>query len=183
MRPTRYHLVSEFVITSQREAVWEALLAIREWPSWWRWSKRMDVVREAPAPGVGAIYRNHIRTPLLYGFTYSGEIVNADPPRLLELVSSGDLVGRARFDLSEGEDGATAITFTWLAETPKWWMNLMAPMSRPAFVWNHDHLMTDFGKGLARTSGGRLRSVRNRVLRPADAGFFQMPVGRYDPAP
>jgi uncharacterized protein YndB with AHSA1/START domain len=175
VRPTKYHLVSEFGLTSQRKAVWETLRAIRQWPSWWRWSKRVDVVRDASDAGVGAIYRNHIRTPLLYGFTYSGEIVNVDPPRTLELVSSGDLVGRARFDLSDGKAGGTHVLMTWLAETPKWWMNLMAPMSRPAFVWNHDHLMTDFGKGLAKASGGRLTEVRNRVLRSTDAGFFQMP--------
>ena len=33
MRPTKYHLVSEFVLTSQRQVVWEALVTIREWRS------------------------------------------------------------------------------------------------------------------------------------------------------
>lgn len=174
--PARYHLTSKYSLTSDREAVWVALMAVPEWPSWWRWARRIDVLTEpASDDGVGAVYRNQIGTPLVYGFTYTTEIVGVARPRLIDLTSSGDLVGRGRFLLSDALPGGTQVTFTWLVETPKWWMNLLAPVARPVFVWNHDRLMTDFGRGLARVSGGELTEVSNGVLSPQDAGFFEMP--------
>jgi hypothetical protein len=65
----------------------------------------------------------------------------------------------------------------WLVGTPQRWMNLLAPIARPAFNRNHDVLMTDFGKGLARASGGELLSAVNRAISPRDPGFQVMPVG------
>jgi hypothetical protein len=51
----RYHFLSEYSLTSDREATWTALIAVGEWPAWWRWLKRIDVVREATSDdGVGA---------------------------------------------------------------------------------------------------------------------------------
>ena len=32
----RYHFLSDFTMTSSRDAVWTALVAVEEWPSWWR---------------------------------------------------------------------------------------------------------------------------------------------------
>ena len=46
-------------------------------------------------------------------------------------------------------------------------------MWRP--VRNHDKLMTDFGRGLARVSGGELVTVRNGTLKPGAPGFYEMP--------
>jgi hypothetical protein len=67
------------------------------------------------------------------------------------------------------------VSFAWLVETPKWWMNLFAPIARPAFTWNHDKLMTDFGRGLAKASGGVLTSVGNTARKPGAPGFYEMP--------
>lgn len=53
--------------------------------------------------------------------------------------------------------------------------DLLAPIARPGFTWNHDKLMTDFGRGLAKATGGELTSVRNWTLKPGAPGFYQMP--------
>lgn len=172
----RYHFISSYSLTSDRDAVWEALIDVREWPTWWQWLQRIDVIREpASEDGVGAIYRNHVRAPTGYGFVYSTEIAAADRPRRIDVISSGDIVGMGRFVASDNVAGGTDLLFYWLVETPKWWMNLLAPLARPAFTWNHDRLMTDFGRGLAKASGGELASVSNRALGTREPGFFQMP--------
>jgi len=173
---TRYHFLSEYTLSSGRDAVWAALTDVGRWPAWWRSLRRIEVIREATAEhNVGAIYRNHVRAPTGYGFVYSTEIAEVDPLRRIDVISSGDIVGRGRFLVSEGPSGGTEVSFAWLVETPKWWMNLLAPIARPAFTWNHDRLMTDFGKGLAAASGGELGRVRNITLRPGAPGFHQMP--------
>ena len=175
----RYHFLSEYSLTSDREATWTKLTAVTEWPAWWRWLKRVDVVKEATSDdGVGAIYRNHVRAPTGYGFVYSTEIAEVDRLRRIDIISSGDIVGRGRFIVSDAEAGGTNVSFAWLVETPKWWMNLLAPIARPAFTWNHDRLMTDFGRGLAKASGGLLTSVGNTTFKPGAPGFYEMPALR-----
>ena len=166
-------------MTSSRDAVWAALAAVEEWPSWWRWLKRIDVVRAATAPnGVGAVYRNDITSPTGYGFTFHTETAAAEPLRRIDLTLTGDIVGRIRYVMSDAPSGGTHVAYAQLVETPKWWMNLLAPIARPGFNWNHDKLMTDFGKGLATASGGELVSVRNWTLKPSAPGFYEMPALR-----
>jgi hypothetical protein len=172
----RYHFLSEYTLTSDRDAVWAALNAVGGWSTWWRWMKRIDVVREAASEdGVGAVYGCHVGTPGGYRMVYSTEIAEVDRPDRIDVLSSGDIVGRGRFLLSDAPSGETEVSFLWLVETPKWWMNLLAPLARPAFTWNHDKLMTDFGKGLATATGGELTMVRNSNLKPGAPGFQVMP--------
>lgn len=172
----RYHFLSEFDLSSDREAVWAALMASEEWPSWWRWLKRIDVVRAATSEdGVGAVYRNHISSPTGYSFTFESETVAVDRLRRLDLALTGEIEGRIRYLLSEGPSGGTHVAYAQLVETPKWWMNLLAPIARPGFTWNHDKLMTDYGRGLAKAAGGELVSVRNWALKPGAPTFYVMP--------
>jgi hypothetical protein len=43
-----------------------------------------------------------------------------------------------------------------VVKTTEWWMNLLAPIARPLFAWNHDVVMRQGGEGLARLLGTRL---------------------------
>ena len=172
----RYHFLSDFTMTSGRDAVWTTLVAVEEWPSWWRWLKRIDVIREATSEnGVGAVYRNHISSPTGYSFEFQGEVADVEHLRRIDLVLSGELVGRVRYLVSDDPSGGTNVSYAQLVETPKWWMNLFAPLARRAFTWNHDKLMTDFGRGLAKASGGVLTSVGHTALKPGTPGFYEMP--------
>ncbi|MFP3913415.1 MAG: polyketide cyclase [Actinomycetota bacterium] len=172
---TRYHLITRMRLGVDRGRTWETFIQVREWPSWWRWLDRVDVLREGDARGVGAVFRQRVTSPLRYGFTWQTEIVRVVDEALVELGSSGALEGTGRFVLTDLEGGETEVVFTWLVETTKLWMNVTAPLARPLFTWSHDRLMTDFGRGLAGAAGGRLLSVSHSALRPRDQGFFRMP--------
>jgi hypothetical protein len=65
-------------------------------------------------------------------------------------------------------DDTTELSFSWLVGTPKRWMSFLAPIARPAFSWNHDHMMSAFGVGSARAAGTRV------------PGFQVMPEDRED---
>jgi hypothetical protein len=54
-------------------------------------------------------------------------------------------------------------------------MNILAPIGRPEFSWNHDVLMKDFAQGVARITDSELRSVRNTAVRPGSPTFFVSP--------
>jgi hypothetical protein len=108
---------------------------------------------------------------------YDTEIAGVEPGRRIDVVSSGGIAGRGRFLLDAREDGGTSLGFAWLVETPTRWMNVLEPIARPAFVWNHDKLMRDFGAGLAHTTGGDLALVRNSTRKPGSEGFWVLPEG------
>ena len=50
----------------------------------------------------------------------------------------------------------TAVLYEWHVETSKRWMNLLAPLARPVFAYNHDVVMRWGGEGLARRLGAEL---------------------------
>ncbi len=50
----------------------------------------------------------------------------------------------------------TAVVYEWNVHTTKAWMNLLSPIARPVFEWNHDWVMRNGAQGLARLLGCRL---------------------------
>lgn len=171
----RYHFVTEFSVSADREIVWDALIDPTDWPSWWRWLKRVDLLDEGDADRVGARYRYAFGTALPYTLSCELLVEAAHRPRLVDATASGELQGSGHWRLAADPDGGTSVAYTWLVETTKRWMNILAPIGRPAFSWNHDVLMRDFAKGVAQVTGSELRSVRNAAVAPGRPGFFVPP--------
>jgi len=74
--------------------------------------------------------------------------------------STGELEGEGRWRLSE-EDGITTVRYEWDVSTTKPWMNLLAPLLKPAFAWNHDVVMRQGGDGLRKLLEGPLPVVKS----------------------
>jgi hypothetical protein len=49
--------------------------------------------------------------------------------------------------------------YDWNVRTTKSWMNLLAPLARPLFQWNHKVVMQQGAEGLARRLNARLVSA------------------------
>ncbi len=171
----RYHFVTEMTISAPVESVWKALQHSEDWPEWWRWLIEASVLAEGDDDGVGRRVRNRVGTPFGYRLTYDGVVTMLVEHRRIDFDAVGDLEGHGQFLMSEPAEAETRIVFNWLVQTTKWWMNLLVPFARRLFAWNHNRLMTDFANGLAKTTGGELKSVENRTLAPAAPGFFEMP--------
>lgn len=172
----QYHFLSEFTLRGDADRIWATLVDVATWPTWWSWLKRIDVLRDPSSPdGVGGVYRNTIRAPAGYGLVYDTEVAAVERLRRLDVESRGDLVGRGRFFFRPQPDGTVDLAFAWLVATPKRWMSFLAPIARPAFSWNHDHLMTAFGRGLAGATDAELVAVKNTTIGPGRPGFQVMP--------
>jgi hypothetical protein len=48
------------------------------------------------------------------------------------------------------------VVYEWNVATTRPWMNVLAPITRPVFAWNHDWVMRNGGEGLARLLTCRL---------------------------
>ncbi len=171
----RYHFVTVLRLSADRERVWEELQHPERWPAWWRWLRDCEVLNQGGEHSLGARYRYAFGTALPYTLSFETEIISVERPRQLKGRASGELEGFGLWQLEPVAEGGTDVTYSWLVETTKPWMNVLAPVGRPAFSWNHDVLMKDFAKGLARATGATLRSVDNRTVRPGSRGFFQLP--------
>jgi hypothetical protein len=108
--------------------------------------------RKGDQSGVGSIQRYTWKSKLPYRLSFDMETNRIEPPLLLEGIATGELPGRGLWQLStEGRE--TIVRYDWKVETTKRWMNLLAPLARPLFEWNHNVVMSWGAKGLAQRLG------------------------------
>jgi uncharacterized protein YndB with AHSA1/START domain len=151
----RYAFLTTWLLAAERERVWEAIHATERWPEWWRGVVRVTRVREGDGDGAGAVWDHEWRSVLPYPVRFRIETIRVERYRLIEGRADGELRGTGRWRLwSEG--GLTAVTYEWNVATTRRWMNLLAPLARPVFEWNHDWVMRRGGEGLARLLAAEL---------------------------
>lgn len=95
------------------------------------------------------------RSRVPYELEFEFTVRELDEPRSMSGDAVGDLTGTGHWRLFE-QDGITAVTYEWHVRTTATWMNLIAPLARPIFEYNHDLVMRWGGEGLARQLGCRL---------------------------
>jgi hypothetical protein len=103
------------------------------------------VTELAPDERYVIAWRSRIPYELEFEFT----VRNIDPPCCMAGEATGELAGTGRWRLFE-DAGVTAVTYEWSVETTKAWMNLVAPVARRVFEYNHNVVMRWGGEGLAR---------------------------------
>jgi uncharacterized protein YndB with AHSA1/START domain len=150
-----YHFVSIWQISAPIEQVWEELYHAERWPSWWKYVVGVDELAPGAADGVGKRLRLLFRTRLPYTLGFDIRVTSVQPPSELAAEATGELEGTGRWTLT-ATNGGTLVRYNWDIRTTRRWMNLLAPVARPVFSWNHDELMREGGQGLARRLGGDL---------------------------
>ena len=153
----RYSFLTTWIVDAPRDAVWDAIHEIESWPTWWRGVRSVDKVEAGDADGVGALYRHEWRSVIPYPVRFDTRITRIERPHLIAAVADGELAGTGTWRLFE--DGGTTVTYEWDVRTTRAWMNLVAPVARPVFRWNHNVVMHQGGEGLASLLGARLLAV------------------------
>jgi uncharacterized protein YndB with AHSA1/START domain len=142
-----YRFLTTWIVDAERERVWEAIHDVAQWPEWW--------------PGVEEVvplgddrYRHTWRSVIPYPVRFVISVTRVERPSLIEADAHGELAGTGRWRLS-GER-PTVVTYEWNVRTTRPWMNLVAPVARPVFAWNHHAVMRRGAEGLADRLGARL---------------------------
>lgn len=150
-----YRFLTTWLLDAPREPVWEAIFDQKAWPSWWRGVE--DVVELDPGDedGLGSHSRLTWRSRLPYDLVFEAHTTKVDRPHLIEADAVGELTGIGRWRLYE-QDGTTAALYEWDVHTTKVWMNLLTPIARPIFAWNHNWVMERGGEGIAKLLDCRL---------------------------
>lgn len=152
-----YRLVTTWRIAAPPERIWEALGDPESYPAWWPGLEEVEVLAPGAPDGVGRRVRVLLRSRLPYRLRFETVARELHPPDTIVLDAAGELEGTGRWELHPDGDVTTA-TYTWEVTTTQVWMEVLAPLLRGAFVWNH-HVVMDWGaQGLARHLGSRLVS-------------------------
>lgn len=150
-----YSFLTTWCLDAPIDRVWDVLYESERWPEWWRGVERVQVLEAGDADRVGELARYTWKSRLPYRLEFDMRTTRVEEPFLVEGEACGELTGQGRWRLFEAR-GQTAVTYEWTVATTERWMNLMAPLARPLFAWNHDLVMRRGGEGLARRLDARL---------------------------
>lgn len=150
-----YRFLTTWLLDAPRESVWETIHDQKGWPSWWRGVEEVVELDPGDEEGLGSRSRLIWRSFLPYNLVFEAHTTRVERPHLMEGEVDGELAGIGRWRLFES-DGATAVLYEWNVRTTRAWMNLLAPVGRPFFAWNHNWVMARGGEGIANRLGCRL---------------------------
>jgi hypothetical protein len=137
------------LLDCERQVVWQALERVEDWPEWWRGVQRVTELE--PERRYAIAWRSRIPYELEFEFT----VRETDAPCSMIGDATGELTGTGHWRLFECQ-GVTAVTYEWNVRTTKAWMNLLAPVAKRIFDYNHNVVMRWGGEGLAARLGCRL---------------------------
>lgn len=146
---TAYRLTTHWRFDAPLDAIWDAILDADSWPIWWPGIASAPLDPSATTDGQGEARRYTCRSVLPLRLTFVARITRVAPQRLIEGRVEGDLVGVGRCEFNHC-GGRTTVSFDWQVHTTSRWLNRMGPLAAPLLRWNHDRLMRNGGRGLAR---------------------------------
>lgn len=149
-----YKFTSEWNIGSPLELVWDAIKDSEHWPEWWPGVLSVTELEKGDEDGLGAKHRSTWKSRLPYRLEFDSEVIGIQRHNHIEVRATGELDGRGLWTF-ETDGLATRARYDWEVITQKAWMNLLAPLARPLFQWNHDVIMGWGEEGLRRRLAGR----------------------------
>ena len=126
-----------------------AILDVQNWPQWWD-GLESATVAEPQADIIGSRIECTWRSLTGYRLTLGIVITTYTPERTIVFTSSGDLVGGGSWTFEPTAEKATKMEIVWQVATEKGWMNLLAPVLRPLFIYSHNLLMRRGERGLRK---------------------------------
>lgn len=149
---TSYRFLDHWSVPAPIEQVWPIIRDVNGYPRWWK--EFVETRRRNDIDGVGAVVWVHAKSALPYHMYFEVEAIREEPPRLAAVRVRGDLNGEMMWTL--GPDGqGTRLTFEETVVTGKTLLNVLAPLFKPLFGWNHRIMMRNGKQGLRRLLGGR----------------------------
>lgn len=137
---SEYRFVTVWELPAPVDRVWAELLDVDAWPTWWRGFERVELVRGGDEDGLGSVRDLVTRGRLPYRLRYRLEVVRVEPLRLIDAVSSGDLVGFGRWTTEATEHGTRA-EYVWQVRTTRRLLRALSPIARGTLARNHDLVM------------------------------------------
>lgn len=147
-----YEFVTIWDLDAPLEQVWNEIEDASSWPEWWRGVLSVVTLKEGHVDGIGSVRRTVWKSALPYKLSFDSEVLRVERYRLIEARAFGELDGLGLWQFERTEVG-TRVQYDWKVKTTKAWMNLLTPIARPFFQWNHDTIMRWGEEGLRKRLG------------------------------
>lgn len=145
-----YEFVTVWRFDAPLEQVWEAIKHSETWHEWWKGVLKVEEIKAGDADDIGSVRRSTWKSALPYTLRFDSELVRIEPMKLIEARAFGELEGTGLWQFEAESENQTRVRYDWKVRTTKPWMNLIAPLAKPFFKWNHDVIMSWGGAGLAK---------------------------------
>lgn len=150
---SNYKFVTVWDIDAPLARVWDVIEDANVWPEWWKGVVSITELEKGDDDGVGSIRRTVWRSALPYKLEFDSEVLRVERLKLIEARAFGELDGHGLWQFEAVSDDQTRVQYDWRVKTTKAWMNLLAPVARPFFRWNHDTIMRWGEEGLRKRLG------------------------------
>lgn len=147
-----YEFVTIWRVKAPIQPVWNEIYHSEAWPKWWKGVESVVEISKGDENGVGSVRRYTWKSKLPYRLTFNMQTIRVEPMSVIEGVAIGELEGSGVWQFSR-EGDFTIVRYDWKVQTTKQWMNLLAPVARPLFKWNHDVVMGWGAEGLSKQLG------------------------------
>ncbi len=148
----KYRFVTIWDVTAPIESVWNEIYHSEFWPNWWKGVESVVELKQGDKDGIDSVRRYTWKSLLPYKLTFDMRTVRVEPLSIIEAVATGELEGKGLWQFSVDRTGTVA-RYDWEVETTKLWMNILSPLARPLFKWNHDVVMGWGAEGLRKRLG------------------------------
>lgn len=180
-----FRLLTIWRIEAPLADVYAAIQNSLRWPEWWPGAQRVEEVASGGPDGIDSIRRYCWSGHLPYRVVFEVRTTRLDKGLAIEGSASGDLEGVGRWHFAR-EGSLSVVRYEWHVRCRRWWMKLIAPIARPAFIRNHAKVMEEGGEALARLLGGRLVGQENidltaGAVAPPPGARRWLEGGRIDP--
>ena len=145
-----YEFITVWKVPAPLPAVWETIKHSETWSEWWKGVIRVVELKAGDADGLGSVRRSTWKSALPYTLEFDSEITRIEPMNLIEARAFGELEGSGLWQFRAETDDLTRVQYDWRVKTTRSWMNLLAPVARPFFRWNHNVIMGWGEEGLKR---------------------------------
>ena len=153
----QYSFLTTWKLKAPVSAVWDLLYNTEDWPNWWKGVQKVEVLKEGDSMKLGQKTRYTWKSFLPYTLCFDMTSRLIEQPHLMEGLASGELEGIGVWVFTEN-DGITTVQYCWDVNTTKKWMNILSPVLKPFFKWNHDVVMKWGAAGLAKKLNAELIS-------------------------
>jgi hypothetical protein len=148
----KYSFVTTWHVSAPIESVWNEIYHSELWPTWWKGVERVVELEWGDKDGIGGVRRYTWKSLLPYELTFDMRTVRVEPMSAIEGVATGELQGKGLWQFSVDQTGTVA-RYDWEVQTTKLWMNMLSPLARRLFKWNHDVVMGWGAEGLRKWLG------------------------------
>ncbi|CAN5475905.1 SRPBCC family protein [soil metagenome] len=149
-----YEFITVWNLDAPVERVWSVIEDAEAWPEWWKGVVSIDRLKDGDEDGVGSIRKTVWKSALPYKLRFDSEVTRVEKLKLIEARAYGELDGNGLWQFDSLGPDKTRVQYKWRVQTTKAWMNILAPVARPFFRWNHDIIMGWGEDGIERRLAG-----------------------------